>query len=333
MNAISAYRRQVTVYARRRQVRLTRFRPQDRSVTPRVILHLLVGALTLVSAQAFLKPLSKSWDGAVAVSVAFAEQIAAGPTTVSAPSLSTTAVNATQSPVRIDVLTDLSTTMGRPAVPAATTWQGFAGQAANMRVEPNRNRPPVGEIRAGSPVEVVNWVAGEEVESHNNTWAELADGTYVFSTTLRRNIQTTQPTLPADAPVEGRWVDVNLTEQVATAYEGRTVVRTALVSTGRPGWETPTGAFSILRRVEKDTMDGATLIGQGPNGTGATYKVEDVRHVQYFTSDGAAIHENYWRRPANFGMPGSHGCIGMVPSDAAWFWEWAEVGTPLVIHE
>ena len=80
-------------------------------------------------------------------------------------------------------------------------------------------------------------------------------------------------------------------------------------------------------------MDGATLVGQGPNGAGASYKVEYVRFVQYFTGDGAAIHENYWRRPATFGMPGSHGCIGMAPADAAWFWEFATVGTPLVIHE
>ena len=80
-------------------------------------------------------------------------------------------------------------------------------------------------------------------------------------------------------------------------------------------------------------MDGSTLVGQGPGGSGATYKVENVRWVQYFTADGAAIHENYWRRPATFGMPGSHGCIGMTPADAAWFWNFATIGTPVVIHE
>jgi lipoprotein-anchoring transpeptidase ErfK/SrfK len=32
-------------------------------------------------------------------------------------------------------------------------------------------------------------------------------------------------------------------------------------------------------------------------------------------------------------MPGSHGCIGMAPADAQWFWSFATVGTPIVIHE
>jgi lipoprotein-anchoring transpeptidase ErfK/SrfK len=154
----------------------------------------------------------------------------------------------------------------------------------------------------------------------------------VFSTLLRRAPLAEPPAPPADAPTEGRWIDVNLREQVATAYEGRTAVKTVLISTGRPGWETPTGTFAIGRRMATDTMDGATLAGQGPNGSGASYKIEGVKYVQYFTADGAAIHENTWRRPGTFGMPGSHGCIGMTTEDAKFFWDFATHGTPLVIH-
>jgi lipoprotein-anchoring transpeptidase ErfK/SrfK len=275
----------------------------------------------------------------MSASVVYADQQpGTGPTTIVAPALSTgvAAPPAQESAGRPDVMTDLGSTFGRPAmptVPAATTWHGIAGQEVNRRAAPNRSQPPVGELKPGTPVEVVAWVSGEAVESHNDTWALLADGSYVFSTSLRRNPIVDAPPLPAGAPTEGRWVDVNLTQQVATAYEGRTAVRTALISTGRPGWETPIGVFPIQRRIEKDTMDGATLVGQGPDGAGASYKVENVRYVQYFTSDGAAVHENYWRRPATFGMPGSHGCIGMATADAAWFWDFATVGTPLVIHE
>jgi lipoprotein-anchoring transpeptidase ErfK/SrfK len=337
MNATSSIRRHVTAHPRRRQARPIWRGGLRPSVTPRVVLHLLVGALTLVSVQALLKPLTRSWEAAMTATVAYAEQQASSSATIVAPSLSTgtaaSAQSVQQSSGRSDVMTDLSSTIGRTGASTVSTWRGIAGQDVNFRAAPNRSQPPIGELKAGTSVEVVNWVSGEEVESHNNTWAELSDGTYVFSMSLRRAAVGAPPALTADAPAEGRWVDVNLTEQIATAYEGRTAVRSALISSGRPGWETPIGVFPVLRRIEKDTMDGATLVGQGPNGAGASYKVDNVRYVQYFTSDGAAIHENYWRRPATFGMPGSHGCIGMAPADAAWYWEFAAVGTPLVIHE
>ena len=257
MNASTQIRRPVAALQRSSQARPFRRRVRRRSVTPHVILHLLVGALTLVTAHAFFKPLTKSWEAAESPSVAYAEQPTTGPTTIVSPSLSTTATGPVpvlqQQAARSDVMTDLSTTFGRPAlpiVPEGTTWRGIAGQDVNRRLAPNRSQPPVGQLKAGTPVEVVNWVSGEEVESHNDTWAELSDGAYVFSTSLRRNPVADAPLLPADAPTEGRWVDVNLTQQIATAYEGRTAVRTTLISTGRPGWETPIGVFPVLRRIE-----------------------------------------------------------------------------------
>jgi lipoprotein-anchoring transpeptidase ErfK/SrfK len=315
---------------------------QAPTVSSKLVLHLLVGAVALLSAQTITSTTvmtsTRVPGGAL---IAYAEQSTGTTSTVSAPALSSgpssTASTARTTPSNAStsegVMGDLSATMGRRVEPGLTSWRGVAGAEVNLRSKPNRSKPPVGTLKAGTPVEVVRWVTGEEVETANDTWAELADGTYVFSTSLRRLPTTAAPALPEGAPTEGRWVDVNLTEQIATAYDGREVVRIALVSTGRPGWETPVGTFPVLRRVEKDTMDGSTLVGQGPRGTGADYKVENVRYVQYFTNDGGAIHENYWRRPATFGMPGSHGCIGMTPADAAWFWQFATTGTPLVIHE
>ncbi len=231
--------------------------------------------------------------------------------------------------------TDETTNVLIPVTPPLSpprVWSGISAQNVNLRGSPDRSSPPVGELKAGQPVQVSRWVSGEEIERANTTWAELTTGQFVFSTALRRAPIVTAPALPADVPAAGRWIDVNLFEQVATAYDGRTPAKTVLISSGRPGWDTPVGSFTVLRRVENETMDGSTLAGQGPDGRGASYLVENVRFTQYFTPDGAAIHENYWRDPATFGMPGSHGCIGMTPADAAWFWDFASVGTPLVVH-
>jgi lipoprotein-anchoring transpeptidase ErfK/SrfK len=86
----------------------------------------------------------------------------------------------------------------------------------------------------------------------------------------------------------------------------------------------------VLWRKESETMDSTTLVGQ--DAARASYKIENIRWTQYFTNDGQAIHENFWRDPALFGIPSSHGCLGMSSQDALWFWLWAGVGTPMSIH-
>ncbi len=55
-------------------------------------------------------------------------------------------------------------------------------------------------------------------------------------------------------------------------------------------------------------------------------------YTQYITNDGAALHYNYWSTAADFGSgTGSHGCLGLELDDAAYFWNFASVGTPVVI--
>jgi hypothetical protein len=226
-----------------------------------------------------------------------------------------------------------STAIGtQPRASHQQTWRGSAARQAYVRTAPSRKAKQIGELLPDQPVEVVGWVNGDEVERDNSTWADLGEGRYVYSAALRREALASAPTPPGGAPASGRWIDVNLTLQTATAYDGATPLKTVLITSGRPGWDTARGLHKVERRVERETMDGATLIGQGPDGAGARYKLGNVRWTQYFSPDGSAIHENYWRNPASFGLPGSHGCIGMLPTDAAWFWSFANLGTPIVIH-
>ncbi|HLZ68274.1 MAG TPA: L,D-transpeptidase [Dehalococcoidia bacterium] len=137
--------------------------------------------------------------------------------------------------------------------------------------------------------------------------------------------------IPANIAPGEHWVDVNLSQQAACAMSGGEIVRVVLVTTGMPGWETPRGQFRILYRVADETMTSAG-IGipiDSPDG----YDLDHVLWTQYFTNEGHALHDNYWRPLSVFGRtPTSHGCVGMVESDAHFMWSWVGVGDLVNIH-
>ena len=124
-----------------------------------------------------------------------------------------------------------------------------------------------------------------------------------------------------------RWIDVDLSENTATAMVGDTPWHTAYVTTAKPGYETPIGEWRIFYRVYNETMT------SGP-GAEEYYYVENVLFTQYFTERGHALHFNYWAPDSVFGNEGtSHGCVGMRYSDAEFFWNFASNGTRVVVHE
>ena len=132
---------------------------------------------------------------------------------------------------------------------------------------------------------------------------------------------TSTPYVPPAPPPAGdlssRWIDINLSTQTVTAYEGDAPVRTFVVSTGLPGTPTVTGQFSIYLRYDSQTM------------SGPGYYLPGVQWVQYFYQ-GYALHGTYWHN--NFGRPMSHGCVNMTNDDALWMYQWADYGTVVNVH-
>ena len=188
----------------------------------------------------------------------------------------------------------------------------------------------LGDVDEGSWVTISAAVDGED----GARWYRTDDGNYLPSDAVSFEPVPQAPAVaaPAAAPsqsYQGRWLDVTLTEPAhVVAYQGNTAVRTMLTIKGRIPRPTPTGQFTILRRVANETMDSST-IGIPRNGPGGYY-LKNVLFTQYFTGDGASLHYNYWS--SNFGYAGSHGCLGLSYADSAWLWDWATVGTPLSIH-
>ena len=114
---------------------------------------------------------------------------------------------------------------------------------------------------------------------------------------------------------------VSISRQVVWAFRGEKVVLSSYVSTGKAGFDTPTGSFAVLTKLPLQTMEG--VIG------GEYYNVPDVPSVLYFTDRGHALHGTYWHN--NFGTPMSHGCVNLPLDVAAWLYNWAPVGTPVLI--
>jgi hypothetical protein len=137
--------------------------------------------------------------------------------------------------------------------------------------------------------------------------------------------------VPDDVSEGEHWVDVNLTQQVAAAMSGSEIVRLILVTTGQPGWETPEGQFRILYRVADERMASSSL--GIPFDSADGYDLDHVLWTQYFTDQGHALHDNYWRPASVFGHDAtSHGCVGMVESDARFLWSFVGNGSLVNIH-
>jgi hypothetical protein len=213
-----------------------------------------------------------------------------------------------------------------PASWNLSVWQGAALSESNIRTDPATNAPVVRTLSYGEPVQVAAWVKGEEAEKNDPMWALLADGTYLYARNVGRNAPVLPTPLPDDAPAFGRWIDINLTQQLMSAYDGRTAVRTVPITSGKAGWETPHGMYTIINRVANETMTSGAI------GADSHYRLEDVLFTQYFTEQGHAIHFAWWRTPQTIGRPGSHGCINVLLEDARFFWDFADYGTPILIH-
>lgn len=114
-----------------------------------------------------------------------------------------------------------------------------------------------------------------------------------------------------------RWIQIDLNKQRLIAWEGASPVYAIVISTGKGSTPTRPGIFTIQSKRRTDRM------------RGTDYDVPNVPYAMYY-SGSYAIHGAYWHR--RFGTPVSHGCVNVAVNHARWLFDWASVGTPVVIH-
>jgi hypothetical protein len=109
-------------------------------------------------------------------------------------------------------------------------------------------------------------------------------------------------------------VVVSLTEQRAYAYRNGVLIGVSTVSTGRAGYETPTGVFTIL---QKERIHHSNLYDSAP-----------MPYQQRLTWDGIALHAG--------GLPGypeSHGCVHLPTEFARRLFDATNMGMTVVVSE
>ena len=114
------------------------------------------------------------------------------------------------------------------------------------------------------------------------------------------------------------WVEIDLSDQHLFAWEGKNQTFTAIISTGKAKTPTNIGIYTVQRKYHQDRM------------RGSDYDIPNVPNVLYFDR-GYALHGAFWHN--NFGTPVSHGCVNLPVSNAKWLFDWAKIGTPVIIHQ
>jgi lipoprotein-anchoring transpeptidase ErfK/SrfK len=134
---------------------------------------------------------------------------------------------------------------------------------------------------------------------------------------------------------------VHIGEQKAYFYKGRQLVGETTVSTGKPGFSTPPGRYTVL---SKDAGHVSTVFGdyvddygnvvrsnidsrKDPRPKGTHFDGARMPYAMFFRS-GYAMHQGYVPPFA-----ASHGCIRLPGQMAVRFFENAPVGTPVTVTE
>ncbi|MCX6765796.1 MAG: L,D-transpeptidase family protein [Candidatus Moranbacteria bacterium] len=123
---------------------------------------------------------------------------------------------------------------------------------------------------------------------------------------------------------EGKYIDLNVESQVMTIFENGKLVDAFLISSGKRGMGTPQGTFHISNKF--------------PRAWSKKYGLFMPYWMALVPSGDFGIHElpewpgGFKEGAAHLGTPVSHGCVRLGVGPAQFVYNWAEIGTPVVVH-
>lgn len=170
-------------------------------------------------------------------------------------------------------------------------------------------------------------------------WRDEGDDRYVILGSIRFTTRFDRPAAWSKDPVErvaevkayarplvatGKYIDIDLAAQVMSIYEDGKSLDAFPISSGKPGMETPKGTYKIENKANRP------------------YSKEYGLYMPYWMalvpSGKFGIHElpewpsGYKEGANHLGIPVSHGCVRLGVGPAKRVFDFAEIGTPVVVH-
>ncbi|HEY0071597.1 MAG TPA: L,D-transpeptidase family protein [Chloroflexia bacterium] len=192
-----------------------------------------------------------------------------------------------------------------------------------------------GNVRSGPSLQskvIKGWWVGRRVllyqsatDDKGGLWYRVSDPPEEPMWVHASLISKVAPVQYEGARFKGKWININVTQQVVTAYQDGTPVKVTLASTGTGKNQTELGVWKIYYRLPKQDMKGGSL------AAGDYYFLKDVPFPQYFHNSGEGLHGTYWHD--DFGRPHSHGCVNLSTPMSEWFYKWDTIGTVVWVHK
>jgi len=156
----------------------------------------------------------------------------------------------------------------------------------------------------------------------------------------RTALSTSELTQKLATPISysGKKIVISLSREQLVAYDGNRIFLQTPVTTGGPGTPTPAGNYKVTAKLRNFMMN-----SPWPIGDWQWYASSFVHYGLEFQSGGYFIHDASWR--SNFGpgsnsqlgtpggtYTGTHGCVNVPLGAEATLYNWAEVGTTVIVQ-
>jgi len=153
---------------------------------------------------------------------------------------------------------------------------------------------------------------------------------YVLATTVypQGNEASTRLALVTDMLRMRKRIEVDISEQRGRAYEMDQIVLDFILSSGKPGTPTKRGTFEVLDKIPQDAYSSAWGLRMpwwlGIYWAGGS---ENGFHALPILRNGRTLWAGY------LGTPISYGCLVLDTPTAKRLYDWAEIGTMVIIRD